>query len=93
MGLRQERRVAGREILIGLILVLVAGIVAAQTKDTLTIGLPFDIPTPDMHKATGLPAIGLDAQVAEVLVLGKGEAVIPWLADRKGRSCYPLACR
>lgn len=53
-----------------------------QLRDTLTIALPIEIPTPDAHKATGLPAIGLDAQIGDPLVvLDDNGNVKPWLAE------------
>ncbi len=53
-----------------------------QARDTLTIALPIEIPTPDAHKATGLPAIALDAQIGDSLVvLDQAGAVKPWLAE------------
>jgi peptide/nickel transport system substrate-binding protein len=57
------------------------GPASAKDKDTLVIALPIDIPIPDAHKATGLPAIGSDAQVGDLLVLQQGGKVIPWLAE------------
>lgn len=52
-----------------------------RPKDTLTIALPFDIPTPDTHLATGLPAIGVAAQISDVLVVEQNGEVRPWLAE------------
>jgi peptide/nickel transport system substrate-binding protein len=52
----------------------------AQGND-LVVALPVDIPIPDTHKATGLPAIGADAQVSDVLVVIKDGEVVPWLAE------------
>jgi peptide/nickel transport system substrate-binding protein len=52
----------------------------AQSK-TLVVGMPFDQPIPDAHKATGLPAIGAAAQVGDLLVLLRGSTVVPWLAE------------
>ncbi len=52
-----------------------------RPKDTLIIALPFDIPTPDTHLATGLPAIGITAQISDVLVVEQNGEVKPWLAE------------
>jgi peptide/nickel transport system substrate-binding protein len=52
----------------------------AQTNE-LVVALPVDIPIPDTHKATGLPAIGADAQVSDVLVVIQNGEVVPWLAE------------
>mgnify|MGYP001771063620 CR=1 FL=1 len=52
-----------------------------RPRDTPTIALPFDIPTPDTHLATGLPAIGIAAQVSDVLLIEQNGEVKPWLAE------------
>ncbi len=54
---------------------------AAAAKDLLVIGLPIDVPIPDAHKVTGLPAISAASQVGERLVLQEGDKVVPWLAE------------
>ncbi len=53
-----------------------------RPKDTLVIALPFEVPTPDVHKATGLPILGMLAQIGDSLVVldEKGQ-VKPWLAE------------
>jgi ABC-type transport system substrate-binding protein len=55
---------------------------APAGKDTLTIGMPSDVPIFDTHKATGLYNGSILNQVSEPLVLlsSKGEAQ-PWLAE------------
>lgn len=62
------------------LLATVAG-TALAAGDTLIVALPVDIPIPDIHKATGLPAIGADAQVSDVLVVDQGGELVPWLAE------------
>ncbi|MDR7556281.1 MAG: ABC transporter substrate-binding protein [Armatimonadota bacterium] len=53
-----------------------------QAKDTLVIALPFEVPTPDIHKATGLPILGMLAQIGDSLVvLDEKGNVKPWLAE------------
>lgn len=71
-------------VFVGLCLALslaLGGPASAKDKNTLVIALPIDIPIPDAHKATGLPAIGADAQVGDLLVHQRGSEVIPWLAE------------
>ncbi|MDR7481328.1 MAG: ABC transporter substrate-binding protein [Armatimonadota bacterium] len=54
----------------------------SQQKDTLVIALPFEVPTPDIHKATGLPILGMLAQIGDSLVvLDEKGNVKPWLAE------------
>ena len=58
------------------------GPAAAAGRDTLIIALPFDIPTPDIHKATGLPVLGMLAQISDTLVITDPSGVVkPWLAE------------
>ncbi len=53
-----------------------------QARDTLVIALPFEVPTPDIHKATGLPILGMLAQIGDSLVvLDEKGNVKPWLAE------------
>ena len=69
--------------LLALIALLLAPPGPAQAaKDTLTIGMPSDVPIFDTHKATGLYNGSILNQVSEPLVLlsTKGEAQ-PWLAE------------
>ena len=55
---------------------------AAAPSDTLTIALPIEIFTADTHLLTGLPAIGLTAQVSDTLVVFDAERQVkPWLAE------------
>lgn len=72
------RRAGWRYALV--ILMVMVGVAFAQ-KDTLVVALPVDIPIPDTHKATGLPAIGADAQVSDVLVVERDGKLVPWLAE------------
>jgi peptide/nickel transport system substrate-binding protein len=54
----------------------------AAAPDTLTIALPIEIFSPDTHLVTGLPAIGITAQVSDSLVVFDGRGrVRPWLAE------------
>ncbi len=54
----------------------------AQPKDTLVIALPIEVPTPDVHKSTGLPVLGAIAQISDSLVvLDERGRVKPWLAE------------
>lgn len=64
----------------GLVLALAIGASSAQSS-TLVIALPVDIPIPDAHKATGLPAIGATAQVGDLLVIEEDGEFKPWLAE------------
>jgi peptide/nickel transport system substrate-binding protein len=55
---------------------------SAQSKDTLVIALPIEVPSADTHLAIGLPAIGLVAQISDTLVvLDEKGKVQPWLAE------------
>ncbi len=55
---------------------------AALARDTLVIALPFEIPTPDIHKATGLPVLGMLAQMSDTLVVQDASGALrPWLAE------------
>lgn len=55
----------------------------ASVKDKLVIGLGTNVATADNHKVTGLPAIGVNSQMADVLVrLDEKGNVIPWLAEK-----------
>lgn len=53
----------------------------AADDNTLVIALPFDVPIPDVHKASGLPVLGMLAQIAEVLLVERDGEIIPWLAE------------
>lgn len=70
-----------RQLAIGVFLALLAFGTAFAQKDTLVVALPVNIPTPDIDQATGLPAIGADAQISDVLVVEKDGKVQPWLAE------------
>ena len=53
-----------------------------QSKDALVIALPIEVPTPDVHKSTGLPVLGVIAQISDSLVvLDEKGKVTPWLAE------------
>ena len=55
---------------------------SAVTRDTLVIALPCEIPTPDIHKATGLPVLGMLAQISDTLVIQDSTGALrPWLAE------------
>jgi peptide/nickel transport system substrate-binding protein len=74
---------AGRLALLALLALVFAPLgPAAAEKDTLTIGMPSDVPIFDTHRATGLYNGSVLNQVSEPLVLlsSKGEAQ-PWLAE------------
>ena len=71
---------AGRLALLALLALVFAPLgPAAAEKDTLTIGMPSDVPIFDTHRATGLYNGSVLNQVSEPLVLlsSKGEAQ-PW---------------
>jgi peptide/nickel transport system substrate-binding protein len=76
---------AGRRIMVVALIALFVALLGASPHGvlgkTLVIGMPFDQPIPDAHKATGLPAIGAAAQVGDLLVLLRGTTVVPWLAE------------
>ncbi|MBI4280535.1 MAG: ABC transporter substrate-binding protein, partial [Armatimonadetes bacterium] len=67
--------------IVGVVVLALPGPGRGQAKDTLVIALPFEIPTADTHKVTGLPAIGMNAQISDVLVLEQNGKVVPWLAE------------
>lgn len=81
-----KRRAVGRTlgtalVLLVLALALCAAPTLAADDNTLVIALPFDVPIPDVHKASGLPVLGMLAQIAEVLLVEKDGEIIPWLAE------------
>lgn len=56
--------------------------VLAAAPDTLTIALPIEVFTADTHLLTGLPAIGMTAQVSDTLVVFDAQGQVkPWLAE------------
>jgi peptide/nickel transport system substrate-binding protein len=63
-------------------LTILANPTLGQSKDTLTIALPIEVPSADTHLAIGLPAIGMVAQISDTLVvLDERGRVKPWLAE------------
>ncbi len=76
-----------RNVLLVALSVLAAGTwpataISERAKDTLVIALPIEVPIPDVHKATGLPLLGMLAQISDTLVvLDEHGKVKPWLAE------------
>jgi len=54
----------------------------AAAGDVLTIALPIEVFSADLHVIAGLPATGMDAQISDTLVVFDAQGQVkPWLAE------------